>query len=238
MNEEKDPLEILKNIRPPVTHRSTCLVNQPKSLRLFFKPNARGPDPSRKTRRSNASSPEEFRKNGNDKRATLDDFLTLEIWKMPTEGGEFRSAHTYSPLYGNFIRGTCVPCAFYQKKKKKESFVIKRYSILLENLVVSISRLDIFYLHEKERERERICTVEAVGSRRISYSFTPNRSGNLRQTRQVLKVSGYNEKEEPLHGSIFFEPLTTVTRIIQYISFDPTFDTRKDIQSFLSPIYY
>lgn len=116
--------------------------------------------------------------------------------------------------------------------------MIKRYSILLENLVVSISRLDIFYLHEKERERERICTVEAVGSRRISYSFTPNRSGNLRQTRQVLKVSGYNEKEEPLHGSIFFEPLTTVTRIIQYISFDPTFDTRKDIQSFLSPIYY
>lgn len=177
MNEEKDLLEILKNIRPPVTHRSTCLVNQPKSLRLFFKPNARGPDPSRKTRRSNASSPEEFRKNGNDKRATLDDFLTLEIWKMPTEGGEFRSAHTYSPLYGNFIRGTCVPRVFYQKKKE-ESFVIKRYSILLENLVVSISRLDIFYLHEKERERER----EYARSKRLAPGGL---AIHLRRTDQV-----------------------------------------------------
>lgn len=96
---------------------------------------------------------------------------------MPTEGGEFRSAHTYSPLYGNFIRGTCVPRVFYQKKKE-ESFVIKRYSILLENLVVSISRLDIFYLHEKERERER----EYAWSKRLAPGGL---AIHLRRTDQV-----------------------------------------------------
>ena len=156
MNEEKDPLEILKNIRPPVTHRSTCLVNQPKSLRLFFKPNARGPDPSRKTRRSNASSPEEFRKNGNDKRATLDDFLTLEIWKMPTEGGEFRSAHTYSPLYGNFIRGTCVPCAFYQKKKKRVFRDKEIFHSPRESRGINLASRHFLPARERERERENM----------------------------------------------------------------------------------
>lgn len=80
----------------------------------IFQTECKGPDPSRKTRRSNASSPEEFRKNGNDKRATLDDFLTLEIWKMPT--GEF-VAHirTYVfPIIREFYtRGPCVHPVFY-----------------------------------------------------------------------------------------------------------------------------
>lgn len=130
------------------------------------------------------------------------------------------------------------PVHFIKKKKKRVFRDKEIFHSPRESRGINLASRHFLPARERERERERICTVEAVGSRRISYSFTPNRSGNLRQTRQVLKVSGYNEKEEPLHGSIFFEPLTTVTRIIQYISFDPTFDTRKDIQAFLSPIYY
>lgn len=76
---EKDLVEILKNIGVARYTPFNLPRESPEKSWLFFKPKCKGPDPSRKTRRSNASSPEEFRKNGNDKRATLDDFLTLEI---------------------------------------------------------------------------------------------------------------------------------------------------------------
>lgn len=79
-----DVLEILRNITSFFTRRSGCPVNHPKS-RGYFSKRAQGTRPSRKTSRSNASFPEEFRKNGNDKRATLDDFLTQQIWKMRTQ---------------------------------------------------------------------------------------------------------------------------------------------------------